>query len=254
MKFLRILALVGLPVYLCSCHTTQRLPNYLENITDTSGKYKVKIPELRIQTNDLLSIQVYSLSTLPGADELYNMRSTGATAGSPAGLLVDVNGNIEYPRLGSFHAAGLTKTELAAQIKKRLTEPVELLKSPSVIIRFLNYKVMVSGEVANGGEFTVPGERITILEAIGKAGGITEYGKKEVKVIREYNGIREIGTIDLSKDFYDSPYFNLMQNDIVLVEPTERKAKQADQALVTQRISFALSLITALAFIYNIFK
>lgn len=112
------------------------------------------------------------------------------------------------------------------------------------------------GQVGHEGVVNVTGERLTILEAIGLAGGITDYGKKnDVRVIRETDGKREIGTIDLSsKDMFNSPYYNLMQNDRVIVYPTKQKAKMVDQTLVMQRISFALSIITATAFIYNIFK
>jgi len=110
--------------------------------------------------------------------------------------------------------------------------------------------------VGHEGVLTVNGERITILEAIGLAGGITDYGKKNnVKIFRENNGKREVGLIDLSSaTLFESPYYNLMQNDVVIVEPTKQKAKQAEQSMVAQRITFALSLITSAAFIYNIFK
>ncbi len=258
MKILRITLLLGFSFYLISCSTQHKIPYYLENAVDTSSKQDVKVPELRIQKNDQLSIQVYSLSTQPEkSDAIYNLPVASSSSGNTTGgFLVDANGNIEYPRLGIFHAEGLTKQELAAQIKKKLTEPIELLKDPVVIIRFLNYRVIMLGEVNKGGVVSAPGERLTILEAVGLSGGITDYGKKNnVKVIREINGKREIGIIDLtSKDLFESPYFNLMQNDIVLVEPTNQRAKQTDQNLVTQRISLALSLITAAAFIYNIFK
>ncbi len=258
MKILRIALLLGFSFYLISCSTQHKIPYYLENAVDTSGKQEVKIPELRIQKNDQLSIQIYSLSTQPEkSDAIYNLPATGGASGNATGgFLVDANGNIEYPRLGTFHAEGLTKQELSIQIKKKLTEPVELLKDPTVIIRFLNYKVIMLGQVGSQGIVNAPGERLTILEAIGLAGGITDYGKKEnVKIIREINGKREIGIIDLSsKELFESPYFNLMQNDVVLVEPTSQKVKQDDQNLVIQRISLGLTLITAAAFIYNIFK
>ena len=261
MKFTRIPALLVLSVYFFSCGTQQKLPGYLENVIDTSGKGEVKIPELRIQKNDLLSIQVYSLSTLPEkSDVIYNLpcnsAAGGPTTASVCGFMVDANGNIEYPRLGSFHAEGLTKLELAAQIKKRLTEPVVLLTNPNVIIRFLNFKVTVLGEVAHPQTFNVPGERITIFEAIGLAGDITAYGRKNtVKVIREVNNKREIGMIDLSsKDPFESPYYNLMQNDVVMVEPSQQKVKQTDQALVQQRVGFAISIISSIAVIYSIIK
>lgn len=256
MKFTRIFFLVSLSVYFISCGTQKKVPYYLENVVDTSKKEEVKVPELRFQKNDLLSIQVYSASTKPDvSDAMYNLPS-GPASGNTGGFLVDAFGNIEYPRIGAIHAEGLTKQELAEEIKKRLTQPIEVLKDPTVIIRFLNFRVTMLGEVAHIGSVSVTGERLTILEAIGIAGGITDYGKKNtVKIIRENNGKREVGYIDLSsKDIFESPYYNLMQNDVVLVEPTKQRAKQAEQSLVAQRITFALSLITSAAFIYNIFK
>jgi polysaccharide biosynthesis/export protein len=261
MKFIRIPVLLVLSVYLVSCGTQQKLPGYLENVKDTSGKEEVKTQELRIQKNDLLSIQVYSLSTIPEkSDVQYNLPCNNAagaqTSANVCGFMVDVNGDIEYPRLGTFHVEGLTKLELAAQIKKRLTEPKVLLTDPNVIIRFLNYKVTVLGEVAHPGTINVPGERITILEAIGLSGDITLYGRKNtVKVIREVNNKREIGIIDLSsKNLFESPFYNLMQNDVVMVEPSKQRSKSTDQAIVQQRVGFVISIITAISVIYSIIR
>ncbi len=112
------------------------------------------------------------------------------------------------------------------------------------------------GEVGSPTVINVPGEKITILEAIGLAGGITDYGIKEkVRILREIEGKRELGYIDVTaKEMFDSPYYNLMQNDVIMVDPTKRKERLTDQNYVVQRIGFALSLITAAAFIYNIFK
>lgn len=259
MKLIRTVLLLALPFYFISCSTQKQLPNYLEQVTDSSGKGEVVVPELRIQKNDILSIQVYSASTLPQVDELYNLRTSTSASGQTTisgGFLVDAKGNIEHPRLGSFHVEGLTKDELATLVKKRLTEPVELLKDPVIIIRFLNLKVTVLGEVASQGLINIPGERVTILEAVGLAGGITEYGlKNSVKVIREIDGKREIGHVNLSSDsLFQSPYYNMMQNDVVLVQPSNKKAKKAEQDAVLQRVSFGLSIITAIALLYNIFR
>lgn len=254
MKIFRFLFLIALPVYLVSCGTQKKIPAYyLDKYSDTSIKGSVTVPELKIQKGDLLAINIYSSSTEPRADAPYNLPESG----NLAGFLVDVYGNIEYPRLGTLHAEGLTKLQLSALIKKKLTDPEpDLLTNPSVIIRFLNYKITVLGQVGREGLVTLPGERVTVLEAIGLAGGITDYGKKDkVKIIRETEGKREMGYINLSSDslFY-SPYYNLVQNDVIIVEPTKQKLRMADQNQVSQRITFALGLITSAAFIYNIFK
>ena len=253
MRSFRYLFLV-IPFYFFSCKPVQQLPYYLDKVNDSTGKGEVKVPELRIQKNDLLSIQISSLSTKPEAsDAIYNQVS--AAGSTSAGYLVDVQGNIEHHRLGVIHAEGLTKQELAVEIKKRLTVPVELLKDPTVVIRFMNFKVTVLGQVGQQGPVTVPGERLTVLEAIGLAGGITDYGKKDkVKVVREINGQRETGIIDLSsKDIFDSPYYNLVQNDLLIVGETNEKMKDAQQAKIMQRITFAFTVVTVAATLTNIF-
>lgn len=250
--------MVSLPFYFFSCKPQQKIPYYLENVNDSTGKGVVVIPELRIQKNDQLSIQIFSLSTEPKADDVYNQPAAGTGGGqglATTGYFVDLNGNIEHHRLGVIHAEGLTKHELASEIKKRLTEPVELLINPTVIIRYLNFHVTVLGQVGKEGPVTVPGERLTILEAVGLAGGITDYGKKNnVKILREINGQRETGVIDLSsKNIFESPYYNLMQNDVVLVEPTKQRLNEAEQSRIFQKISMGLTLVAAAATLANIF-
>lgn len=257
MKFARNLFLLFLPLYFFSCKPQQTIPYYLDKVTDSTGKGEVKIPELKIQKGDLLSIQIYSLSTRPEIDQLYNLPTAPAAGATqtPVGYLVGNDGNIEHHRLGTFRAEGLTKNELAAEIKKRLTQPVELLSNPTVSIRYLNFHVTVLGEVGKEGPVTVPGERLTILEAVGLAGGITNYGKKDnIKILREVNGQRETGVVNLSaKDLFESPYYNLMQNDVVIVEPTKQRMKEADQQRAFQKISIGLSLVAAAATLTSIF-
>lgn len=261
MKFIRSILYLSFSIFIFSCSTSKPIPNYLQQVNDSTGKGTFQIPEFRIQKNDLLSIQVFSSATRPEVDQLYNLPSpatqgTSATPVTSAGFLVDNKGNIEYPKLGSFHAEGLTKDSLAAQIRQRLVEPVKLLENPVVLIRFLNLKVTVLGEVNSQGVVNIPGERITILEAIGLAGGITDFGlKNSVKVMREADGQRELGVVDLSsKELFSSPYYNLRQGDVVLVDPTPKKAKKADQDVVLARVSFGLSIVTAIALVYNIFQ
>jgi len=246
-----------MPLYFLSCKPVQKIPNYLEHITDTAGKGDIKIPDLKIQKNDLLSIQIISLSLAPEkSDVTYNQPAVGGTTeGGAPGYLVDNNGNIIHHRLGVIHAEGLTKSELANEIKKRLTAPVELLKDPTVIIRINNFKVTVLGQVGREGVLNVPGERLTVLEAIGLAGGITEYGKKNnLKIHREADGKWENGVIDLTaKEIFESPYYYLRQNDVLIVESTSQKYKEAEQLKTMQKISFAFTVVTVAATIASIF-
>ncbi len=263
MKFIRFVLFLVFPFYFISCGTQQRIPNYLQHVTDSTVKVDVLVPELRIQKNDLLSIRVYSASTKPEiSDAPYNLPSSreqgqSSSEGSgSSGFLVDVNGNIEYPRLGFLHVEGLTRLQLADTIKTKINQEDSVLTNPSVIVRFQNLKVTVMGEVGKQGTITIPGERVTILEAIGLAGGTNDYGlKKTIKVMREIDGKREVGIVDISSpDLFASPYYNLMQNDVVVVDPHKRKIKRIEQGDVMRQVSYGLTLISAIALLYNIFN
>jgi polysaccharide export outer membrane protein len=199
---------------------------------------------------------VYSAATDPKIDVLYNLTNTNSgnnTNQALMGLLVDQNGNIEYPRVGVIHAEGLTKQQLADTLKAKLSTE---LTSPSVVIRYLNFRVTVLGEVGHAGTISIPYERINIFEAIGLAGDIPLTGKKNsVRVIREVNGDRQVGTIDLTaKNVFESPYFYLQQNDIVMVDPTKARVRTNEETIITQRITFALTFITTAALLYSLFK
>ena len=223
------------------------------DLTDTVGRDSIAFQPV-IQKGDLLTIRVYSASSgiEPRADAPYNLPEQGSVGGT-AGFLVDQDGNIDYPQLGRMTVEGLTREQLAEMIRLRLQDN---LKQPFVIVRFLNYKITILGEVRSPGTFTLPTERVTILEALGLAGDITEFGQKNsVKVVREINGRREIGTLDLtSKDMFNSPYYRLQQNDVVFVEQTRRKITQQEQQVLAQQIGLASSIITAIALILNFLK
>jgi polysaccharide export outer membrane protein len=243
-------------VCMASCTTPKQTGiNYLEQVNDTSIKGMPTVQEPVIQRNDLLAITVYSASINPVIDAPYNLPQQPGTGGTnaPSGFLVDASGNIEYPRLGTIKAEGLTKSELANQIKLKLQGQ---LTSPSVIIRFINYKVTVLGEVRVPGTYTVPAERVTIFEALGLAGDVTEFGRRNnVKVYRENNGQRDIVTLDLTdKSMFNSPFYVLQQNDIVFVEQNTERSRQRNQQNTAQQVGIITGIITTIALILNFIK
>ena len=249
--------IVSCVAFLSSCSSQKKAYYYyLENVNDTIHHGAVKIFEPVIQKNDQLSIQVYSSAMDPKVDALYNLTNTSTGSNNnPAmqGYLVDQNGDIEYPRVGTVHAEGLTKEQLADSLRIRLSAE---LSNPSVVIRYLNFRVTVLGEVGHAGTISIPYERVNIFEAIGLAGDIPFSGKKNsVRIIREVNGDREVGTIDLTaKNVFESPYFYLQQNDIIMVDPTKARVRTNEETIITQRITFALTFITTAALLYSLFK
>jgi polysaccharide export outer membrane protein len=255
-----LFCLSALILLISSC-TTQKPAtniNYLQNAKDTLVKEVVNFQPPVVQKGDLLSIKVFSSANglKPEADAPYNLQETSTAAGgnsTTAGFMVDMEGNIEYPQLGALHVEGLTREQVADLIKSKLQGQ---LTQPSVIVRFLNFKISVLGEVKAPGTFTLPTERVTFLEAIGLSGDVTDFGRKNnVMVVRENNGQIEKGIVDLtSSAMFASPYYRLQQNDVVFVESNGKRLQQQQRQETAQQIGIATSVITAIALILNFIK
>jgi polysaccharide biosynthesis/export protein len=255
MRLLSLLIVCVLIHYLSSCRTVKQPPVYLQSGSDTSPARLASAYEPRIQKNDLLSILVRSMSLEPTVDLPYNPVGSVATGNSGAttyGYLVDQKGNIQFPRLGSLSVEGLTKLELAEMIRKKLSGE---LNNPSVDIRFLNYKITVLGEVGRQGPYPIANEKVSILEAIGMAGDVTVYGKKNnITVIRDSSGVQKIGQIDLTKkEAFSSPYYYLQQNDVVIVDADIKKYKVADQ-LTVRNLGIITSVVSTVAFLITVLR
>jgi len=211
-----------------------------------------KIRESVIQPGDLLQISVTSANPL--AAEPFNRiskRSTGTSGASNAegtadGYLVDENGIIDFPVLGRIKTGGMTKSEAKVNLTSLLTK---YLGDPVVNIRYLNYRITVIGEVKNPDTFLVPSERINVIQALGMAGDMTVYGKRDnVMVINETTGARTVAHLDLnSKEVLNSPYYYLKPNDIVYVEAVNTRKEQA--SVTRANISLILGAISTVALV-----
>ena len=241
----------------------------MQGTFDTAKLSVINPVEPIIRKGDILSIIVFSDN--PEATKIYNqslittagtsISSAGGSGGSSAiggsapaapGYQVDVDGNIVFQGLGKIKVEGLTKAALKDTLDARL-EP--FLQNPYYSIRFLNYKFTMMGEVNHPGIITIPGERINMLEAIALAGDLTVYADREsVFIIRENNNKSEFARMDLTKpEIMASPYFYLQQNDIIIVEPTKKKAA-ANDVVTARNISIALAIISTFAIVYSIFR
>lgn len=210
------------------------------------------MPKPVIQNNDLLSITVSSLNPEAsavfnqpgGANNNSNNSQPTATTTPANGYLVDGEGNIQFPFLGTFKASGMTKDELRDKLTKTLVDK-KLLVDPIITVRFLNFKVTVLGEVAHPTVVTVPSESITLLEALGLAGDLTIYAQRDnVLVIRDEDGKKLTHRLNLnSTELFSSPYYYLKSNDVVYVEPNKAKVASTGRAQTWLPIIFsALSL------------
>ncbi|MBR0023660.1 MAG: polysaccharide biosynthesis/export family protein [Muribaculaceae bacterium] len=143
--------------------------------------------------------------------------------------LVDANGNIEYPYLGTLHIGGMSKSAVENHIAS-LIYPRYLTERPGVEVRFQNFRVYILGEVKNPGEIKATNGRLNLLEAIAMAGDLTIQGRRDnVMIVRtNSDGSRSIQTVNMNdKNMIISPSFNLQQNDIIYVEPNSSKARSS---------------------------
>jgi polysaccharide biosynthesis/export protein len=207
-----------------------------------------------VQPDDILSITVSSLN--PESNVLFNNVILPTTANSGGviaatkvneGYLVDKAGFINFPVIGKVMLAGLNKEQAA----EKMTSEIKMhVKNPIVNVRFTNFKITVIGEVFKPSTFTVDTEKINVLEALGLAGDMTAYAKREnVLIIREQQGVRKAARINLNnKDVLNSPYFYLQQNDIVYVEPSN-KEKVSETNPNNKYIPIWASIISTIGFV-----
>jgi polysaccharide export outer membrane protein len=248
-----------------SCYSVKPIA-YLEGNTD-SLPAEVLFQEPTIHPRDVLGIMV--VSDNPAASAVYNQYINASGAGdvsSSAGLLqasptqnqngylVSEDGFIVMPSIGKVKVEGMTRKQLADSLVNYFVTN-DLLKNPAVDVRFLNYRVTMLGEVMRPGVYTVPVEKVSVLEALGLAGDLTIWARRDqVTVIREAGGTREFGRLDLtSPDIFKSPYFYLKQNDIVIIGQSKKKATQSDQATL-RYIAVSTSILSTVAIIVNLFR
>lgn len=247
-------SLLVITIVIISCTSKKKMVYFQGNLPSTEVNKNYN-PVFR--HDDLLSI------TILGQDEAtvkpfnlpivnYNNNIGGYTQGAPTlpGYLIDKDGNVELPVLGKLAIAGITRGEAIELIKEKLKGYVV---NPTVIIRILNYKVTVLGEVKNPGTFTIPNERVTLPEALGIAGDLQITAeRKTVLVIRDVNGKKTEFVVDLtSKDLFNSPVYYLNQNDLVYISPNRAKMNSsvvnpANAGIVISAVSL---IITVLALI-----
>ena len=259
-KYVILLAVI----FLASCQSYKKVP-YLQDAEVINQAQQVEtLYDAKIMPKDLLTIVVSC--TNPELAVPFNL-----TVATPMSLadktqiatqpvlqpyLVDNEGRINFPVLGTLKVGGLTKSE-AEQVIVRNLKPY-MKETPIVTVRMANYKISVLGEVARPGTFTITNEKVNLLEALAMAGDMTVYGVRDnVKLIRETaTGKQEIITLDLNKtETILSPYYWLQQNDVVYVTPNKAKARNSDIGNSTSLWFSATSILVSLAsLLVTIFK
>ncbi|MCR4922093.1 MAG: polysaccharide biosynthesis/export family protein [Bacteroidaceae bacterium] len=190
--------------------------------------------ELYVQPDDQLAISVsskkmeliapFNNNTLIGGG---NNSLTGANtinvASGVSYFQVDKDGNIEFPIFGTLHVGGLTTRAISTMVQEKLVAD-NYIPDAVVNTKIMSFKVTVLGDVKNPGTQTYQGERLTILEALGMAGDLTNSAHRDhVLVAREENGRRVVYELDLRDEaqVFQSPAYYMQQNDVVYVQPNK---------------------------------
>lgn len=248
--YLVILVLSGLIATSC---ISQRKMSYLRDVTaeyaDSINLTYQPLDENYITKGDLLSIFVNAMDVeavqafnLPVAN-VQNLGSrqvsSNAGSGSLQGYWVDPEGNIDFPVLGRLHIEGMTTTQLRDTLTLLISQSV---KDPIININIMNFYVTVLGEVKNPGRHAVGSQGMTIFEALGLAGDLTIYGKRNnVLISREVDGKMEFARLNLNDQaIFASPYYHIRQNDVIYIEPSNARA------ISSQNIPLYLSMVTTL--------
>jgi len=250
-KYLLLLSLIIL--VLASC-TSKKQMTYMRNLGQTEEAFDIKAPRYRVQRQDILYINIKSINSelnalfqsqpMEGKQMFQNETSLYIN-----GYVVDDSGNVEMPLLGQIPVEGLTLDEIKTLIRERSKV---YLKEASIDIKLISFKFTVLGEVRKPDTYKNFNNQLTVFEAIGMAGDISESGdRKNVLVVRPSPEGTKTYRIDLSKkEVLSSEAFFLLPNDVVIVEPLRAKAFKAN----IPNMSLALTTITTLILILNYIK
>lgn len=260
-RLLTIMALAVLIIGMPSCKT-ERITIF-KDIPDTSSAVRF-VPMQNfsspfVKSDDILNIVIQVLDEKANAilnqgnqsitSGGVNGGTSGATQATVAGYLVSKAGLIHMPYIGDVRVSGLTTEQVRDTVAKKITY---YFKDPVVNVRFANFKVTVLGEVRIPSTFLVPNEKPTVVDALGLAGDITIYGRRDnVMLIRDAEGKKEITRLNLDNSaVVSSPYFYLRPNDVLYVEATPSRVQSTDAyrnrniTIITSALSL-LTIITA---------
>lgn len=258
-KFFGLVGAVAGLLWLTSCSTSKEI-EYFQDIDRVYMEQLNTEYEAIIKKDDRLSIVVSGPDKTVTAP--YNLTlgemgmSTSSVSMNPEtatlSYLVDAQGNIEFPTLGTIHVEGMTRNQLVSYLTGRIGKDV---KNPIVYVAFKNYKITVLGEVRTPGTFVMDSEKISLLQALGRAGDLTLTAKRDgIILLREVDGRQEHYTIDMRKsDLLNQPYYYLQQNDVIIVPPSSVRVASATTATGIWSVLLS-SITTAIALVTMILK
>lgn len=227
-----------------SCLTPGEI-NYLQDMRHGTQIELENAFQARVCPYDELDIYVFSSDEEQARP--FNLRSFSSsmvTSHRSGTYLVDVNGNIQFPILGTLHVSGMTRLELQDTISHMLVANA-LLTDAVVVVRFSNFKIFFLG--AEGGKvINISNERCTFLEALAMAGGLNAYtSRNKIAVMREVDGKMVMRYLDpRSSSVFQDPFFMLQQNDFIITQNYTKDTPRREARNFTSWLSIGLSTMT----------
>lgn len=215
---------------MASCKTQEKIVYFQD--TEANGTIETqKAIALKLIPGDKIGVNVTSATT-PELAMRYNLTQGNASTSATINAnnyryTLDENGNVDLPGIGRLKVSGLTRAEAASLIQAKYRDGI--INDAVVTVSTYNQYVTILGEVKNPGQLEITRDNLNILEAIGRAGDLTITGRRDcVKVIRQEGDQSKTYYVDLrSKDIFNSPVYNLQQNDVIYVEPNKMKSGQS---------------------------
>ncbi len=223
----RHLIIIAMGVLLLAGCRSQKEYAYLKDAPRNTAMPITNNYSTTIQPNDLLHIFVYSET--PESVQVFNEETNKATKrGKVNGYLVSQTGEIMFPVIGRVKVANMTLDQMSRELERQLKEG-GFVKDAVVTVTLMNFGVTVIGEVKKPQHIQADGNRLTIFEALARCGDVTIDGIRScVTVIRSQGDSVIVDTLDLTKkEVLSSPFYYLQQNDVIFVEPTEKRKRKA---------------------------
>ena len=258
------IVIMTIVLLLNACSSAKQI-TYFQNIDSISLAASKGLFDARIMPKDLLTITV--VASDPSTSKPFNLSiqntlsadgRLSTSTGSLLPYLVDNNGNIDFPVVGTIHVAGLTKDQCEELIKEKVKPYLSESENPVVTVSMSSYRVTVAGEVTSPKVVPVTTEKMSVLEALAQAGDLSIYGRRDnVLLIRENaDGQKEAHRLNLNDaNIISSPYYYVQQNDYIYVEPNKVKAKNsAIGQSTTLWFSFVSILTSVASLVVNIIR
>ena len=243
MKFSLYISIVSM--FLVSCSSMNKIvlldKDLDKDIKITTANY----PKHQLQEGDILHVKIIGIQE--ESFDIFNVENNANNSQTTSanlflnGFTIDSKGDIEIPTLGKIPIEGLTVEEAKSKIQTRAND---FLINSTVIVKHINFEITVLGEVNRPGTYTVYKDNITILEALGLSGDLSDYAnRKKIKLIRD----NKILYIDLTEiETLYSQNFVLKSDDVIYVEPLRNVRLRSSNAQIY------ISAISSIALIANI--